>query len=56
MENLGAIDGYFIPMWGSSVVHTNDPAPRDSNLGPIGLSHERLTIKPLSRLASNGVS
>ncbi|CAH8571498.1 unnamed protein product [Schistosoma guineensis] len=49
MENLEALDGCFFPLWDSSEVRIYDPASRDLNPEPIGLTRERLNSKPLSR-------
>lgn len=44
MEILEAIDGRFILLWVFSPVRIHDPAPRDSNQGPIGLARVSICI------------
>ncbi|VDP16398.1 unnamed protein product [Schistosoma margrebowiei] len=46
----------FRPSMGLLSSGYRDPAPRDSNLGPTGITREHLTTRPTNRSASKGVN
>lgn len=51
-KNLEGLDGRFIPVWNDPPLQIHDLTPKI--LEPkTGLTHERLTFKPLSWIASN---
>ncbi|CAH8540679.1 unnamed protein product, partial [Schistosoma haematobium] len=52
------LDDRFVLVWDSLVVRIHGPTlpSQDSNPGPISLARERLTSRPLSWTASNGVN